>query len=108
MLHGRTIDKDMDMEEYMKFMEHNKIPFGRNINGFLRNLVGGLLAFDVGNRISCEIIDQMLNVSYHQVNQNKQQINNQQLVNQQFPAFVPQLDISTQNQNKRNSTFYRS
>ena len=23
MLHGRTIDKDMEMDEYMKFMENN-------------------------------------------------------------------------------------
>jgi hypothetical protein len=60
MLHGKTIDKDMDMDEYMRFMEVSEIPFANSVTEFLKNLVCRLLEVDVSKRISCEEIEQML------------------------------------------------
>jgi hypothetical protein len=99
MLHGTTIDKNMEMDEYMRFMEQSEIPFANGVGVFMRRLVGGLLEVDVARRVGFGEVEQIIKWNY----ENRQNVghNNNQQVNpgnhhqqqQQFFQFVSQLNI---------------
>ena len=101
MLHGKTIDKDMDMDEYMRFMEQSEIPFAKGVGMFMRRLVGGLLEVEVGKRVGCEEVEKMLKMSqmntqtvqYVSNPQQQKQVNHHHQQQQQFVQFIPQLNF---------------
>ena len=57
LIHGKTIDAGMEMDQYMNFMRNNPIPLTKNVGPLIKNLLVGMLTFNYRKRLDCEKID---------------------------------------------------